>query len=97
MTFKNSANSQSSLHDDKIAAASLAGRPIMGEPGGSAGAAVCAAGWGGLAGCWAAAPNVNAPIKATASDKSRSLIIMFSFLRKPYPGAGMHAGGLPER
>src|ERR1700722_4362116 len=82
-----------------FAAASLAGRPIIGEPGGSAGAAVCAAGWGGLAGCSAAAPNVNAPIKATASDKLRDLMIifMFSFVRKPYPEAGMHAGGLPGR
>src|ERR1700728_3697339 len=71
-----------------FAAASLAGRPIMGEPGGSAGAAVCAGAAGGLAGCCAAAPKVNAPIKATASGKLSSLvIIMFSFVRKPYPGA----------
>jgi hypothetical protein len=52
----------------------------MGEPGGSAGAADWAAA-GGLAGCCAAAPNVNAPMKATASDKLHDLIIMFSLVR----------------
>src|SRR3984957_7663808 len=82
---------------ESFAAASLAGRPIMGEPGGSTAGAACAAAAGGLAGCSAAAPNVNTPIKATASDKLCNLIIMFSFLRKPYPGAGMPAGGLPAR
>src|SRR3984885_2483743 len=83
---------------ESFAAASLAGRPIMGEPDGSAGAAVCAAAAGGLAGCCAAAPNVSAQTKATASDKLRNLIvIMFSFVPKPYPGVGKHAGDLPER
>src|ERR1700737_5302578 len=56
-----------------FAAASLpAGRPIRGEPGGSAGAAGAAA-VGGLAGagCCAAAPYVNAPIKAPASNRLR--------------------------
>jgi hypothetical protein len=65
-----------------LAAASLsAGRPIRGEPGGSAGAAAGAAAVGGLAGCCAAAPNVNTPIKAPASNKLRGtdeLIIMKS-------------------
>src|ERR1700733_6741944 len=75
-----------------FAAASLAGRPINGEPGGNAAAA------GGLGGCCAAAPNANAPIKATASDElSNLIIIMFSFVRKPYPGVGKPAGDLPER
>src|ERR1700737_4363221 len=56
-----------------FAAASLpAGRPIRGEPGGSAGAAAGAA-VGGLAGagCCAAAPYVNTPIKAPASNRLR--------------------------
>src|ERR1700693_5563819 len=82
---------------ESFAAASLAGRPIMGEPGGCAGATVGADAAGGLAGCWAAAPKVNAPIKATASGKLHDLIIMFSFMRKPYPGVGKHAGDFPER
>jgi hypothetical protein len=44
-----------------LAAASLsAGRPIKGEPGGR-----------GAAGCWATAPNVNAPKKAPASNRLR--------------------------
>src|SRR6266849_3487051 len=57
-----------------LAAASFpAGRPIRGEPGGSAGAAAGAAAVGGLAGagCCAAAPYVNAPIKAPASNRLR--------------------------
>src|SRR6266403_5965016 len=67
-----------------LAAASLsAGRPIRGEPDGSAGAAAV----GGLAGCCAAAPNVNAPIKTPASNRLRGtdeLIIMKSSpVRKP--------------
>jgi hypothetical protein len=56
-----------------FAAASLsAGRPIKGEPGGS-GAAADGAGLaaGGLAGCWAAAVNVNALKKAPASQRLR--------------------------
>src|ERR1700679_2459689 len=76
-----------------FAAASLAGRPINGEPGGNAGAAVCAAAAGGLAGCCAAAPNVNAPTKATASDElSNLIIIMFYFVGKLYTVVGTHAG-----
>src|ERR1700722_19565110 len=71
-----------------FAAASLAGRPITGEPGrntraarcADAGAAGCAVAAGGWVGCCAAAPKVNAPIKATASGKlSNLIIIMFSF------------------
>src|SRR6266545_7758774 len=55
-----------------LAAASLsAGRPIKGEPGGSAGAAGCAAAAGGLAGCCAAAPKLNIPIIAPASTRLR--------------------------
>src|SRR5258705_823293 len=55
-----------------LAAASLsAGRTIKGEPGGSAGAAGCAAAAGGLAGCCAAAPRLNIPIKAPASTRLR--------------------------
>src|SRR3954453_20454504 len=56
-----------------LAAASLsAGRPIKGEPGGSGAAAAGAApAAGGVAGCWAAAPNVNAPKKAPASNRLR--------------------------
>src|SRR3954468_20260141 len=53
-----------------FAAASLpAGRPIRGDPGGSGAAAVGAAAAGGVAGCWAAAPNLNAPMKHPASNK----------------------------
>src|SRR3954465_2681306 len=52
-----------------LAAASLpAGRPINGDPGGSAGAAPAA---GGVAGCCAAAPSVKALRKAPASNRLR--------------------------
>src|SRR5882672_6281820 len=73
-----------------LAAASLSGRPIRGEPGGSgAGAAAGAAAGGGLAGCCAAAPNVNTPIKAPASNKLRGadepIIMTSSPVWKPYP------------
>src|SRR3954470_8781516 len=55
-----------------LAAASLsAGRPIKGEPGGSGAAAAGAAPAAGAAGCWAAAPNVNTPKKAPASNRLR--------------------------
>src|SRR6185295_102315 len=57
-----------------FAAASLsAGRPIRGEPGGRGAAAAGAAGLaaGGVAGCWAAALNVNALKKAPASQRLR--------------------------
>src|ERR1700684_3312243 len=64
---------------ESFAAASLAGRPIKGEPSGGAGGAVCAAA-GRLAGSAAAAPNVNTPIKATASNKLRNMIIIIVLL-----------------
>jgi len=68
-----------------FAAASLSGRPIKGEPGGSAGAA--AAVGGGLAGCCAAAPNVNTLTKAPASKRLRGadeqIIVMSSPEWKP--------------
>src|SRR3981081_4792741 len=89
-----------------LAAASLsAGRPIRGEPGGSAGAAAGAAAVGGFAGCCAAAPHVNTPIKAPASNKLRGtdeLIIMKSSpcVEALNPCAGNYdagAGGLPGR
>src|SRR5882762_6068630 len=72
-----------------LAAASLsAGRPIKGEPGGSAGAAGCAAAAGGLAGCCAAAPKLNIPIKAPASTRLRGaneqIVMTSSPERKPY-------------
>src|ERR1700724_3074979 len=55
-----------------FAAASLpAGRPIRGEPGGSGAAAAGAAAAGGLAGCCAAAPSVNTPLKAPRRNKVR--------------------------
>src|SRR5437879_7774674 len=56
-----------------LAAASLlAGRPINGDPGGSAGAAAGAApAAGGAAGCWAAAPSGKALRKAPASNRLR--------------------------
>src|SRR5258708_10012587 len=55
-----------------LAAASLSGRPISGEPGGNgAGAAAGAAPAAGAAGRWAAALNVKAPEKATARQKRR--------------------------
>src|SRR5689334_9995354 len=50
-----------------LAAASLSGRPIKGEPGGSGVAPVVA----GAADCWALAPNVNTAIKAPASKTLR--------------------------
>lgn len=54
-----------------LAAASLfAGRPIEGEPGGSADAAAGAAA-GGLAGCCADAQSVNAPKRAPANNRLR--------------------------
>src|SRR6185503_16374209 len=83
-----------------LAAASLpAGRPISGDPGGSAGAAPAA----GAAGCWAAAVNVNALKKAPASNRLRGvderLIIGFlprgsRSLRAAQYEAG--AGGSPK-
>src|SRR5436190_18776915 len=57
-----------------FAAASLsAERPIKGEPGGSGAPAAGGAGLaaGGVAGCWAAALNVNALKKAPASQRLR--------------------------
>jgi hypothetical protein len=69
-----------------LPAASLSGRPIRGEPGGSAGAAAGAAA-GGLAGCCAAAPYVKTPKKAPASSRLRGadeqILIVFSPLWKP--------------
>src|SRR6201996_9501093 len=65
-----------------LAAASPSGRPINGDPGGSAGAADGAAPAAGAAGCCAAAPNVNAPKKAPASNRLRGperlIVIIFS-------------------
>jgi hypothetical protein len=72
----------------------------MGEPGGSG----CAAGAvaGGLAGCCAAAPQLNTPRKAPASKRLRGadeqILIMFSRLWKsslpawanPCPAGGLH-------
>jgi hypothetical protein len=52
------------------------GRPINGDPGGSAGAAAAAAGApaaGGAVGCWAAAVSVNALKKAPASNRLRGV------------------------
>src|SRR5207244_7245609 len=57
-----------------LAAASLlAGRPINGDPGGSAGAAAgdAPAAGGDAAGCWAVAPSVNALRKTPASNRLR--------------------------
>src|SRR5580692_1867256 len=54
-----------------LAAASPSGRPIRGEPGGSAGAAAGAAPAAGAAACCADAANVNAPKKAPASNRLR--------------------------
>src|SRR5437870_11634437 len=60
------------------AAALFSGRPINGEPGGSAGDAAAAAALGagaaagGLAGCCAAATSVNALTKAPASNTRRA-------------------------
>src|SRR3954471_20508681 len=55
----------------RLAAGSVpAGRPINGDPGGSAGAAAGAApAAGGVAGCCAAAPSVKALRKAPASNR----------------------------
>src|ERR1700752_3028047 len=89
-----------------LAAASLpAGRPINGDPGGSAGAAAGAApaAGAGAAGCWAVAVNVNALKNAPASNRLRGaderLIIGFLLrgsrsLRAPQDEAG--AGGFPK-
>src|SRR5450631_1013329 len=74
-----------------LAAASLsAGRPISGEPGGNAGAAAGAVA-GGVAGCCAAAPSVNTPITAQASNRLRDdeqIIIMSSPVWKPLSWRG---------
>src|ERR1700738_3234107 len=67
-----------------FAAASLSGRPIRGEPGGSAGAAAGAAAFGGLAGCCAAAVHVNAPRKAPASNRLRGDKQIFMVVILPY-------------
>src|SRR3981081_3525009 len=63
-----------------FAAASLSGRPIIGEPGGSGAAAGAAA--GAVVGCCAAAPYANRLIKAPASNRRRGdeQIIMTSSL-----------------
>jgi hypothetical protein len=70
-----------------LAAAGLfSGRPLSGEPGGSAGAAAAAgaalgagAAAGGLAGCCAAATSVKALIKAPATNTRRAdQVIMLS-------------------
>src|SRR5882672_11717832 len=88
-----------------LAAASLfAGRPVKGEPGGSGGAAGCAAAAGGSAGCCAAAPNVNIPIKAPASTRLRGanepIIMTSSPEQEPYflcaGNCDTGAGGSPE-
>src|SRR6478735_9727064 len=54
-----------------LAAASPAGRPINGDPGGSGAAAGAAPAAGGVAGCWAAAPSVKTLSKAPASKRLR--------------------------
>src|SRR5690348_15782160 len=81
-------------------AASLSGRPIIGDPGGSG----CAA--GGLAGCCAAALNVSTPRKAPASKRLRGagehVLMVFSVLgsprssdgQTPAPAGGLRAGSL---
>src|SRR5580704_8058943 len=96
-----------------FAAASPSGRPIIGDPGGSAGFAAgsgaAAAGGeaaggdaaGGVAGCCAAAPNVNAPIKAPASNRrgAAEQIVMIGLpVWKPVVQAqiSIRAGGFPE-
>src|SRR4051812_36651699 len=56
-----------------LAAAALSGRPIRGEPGGSA---VAAAGAAGAAGCCAAAVSANAPTKTPASNRRVDEMIM---------------------
>src|SRR5438132_9212926 len=83
-----------------LAAASLpAGRPINGDPGGSAGAAaggVPVAG-GDAAGCWAAAVNVNALKNAPASNRLRGaderLIIGFLPRGSPFSSRRQHQAG----
>src|ERR1700689_957670 len=86
-----------------LAAASLSGRPIMGEPGGSGAAAAGAAGAAGLAGCCAAAAQVNAPIKTPASNRLRGdeqIIMTSSPLAEaliPRAANLAGAGGFPGR
>src|SRR5882724_1716847 len=87
-----------------LAAASLsAGRPIKGEPGGSAAAAGCAAAAGGLAGCCAVAPKLNIPIKAPASTRLRGANEQIVMTSSPEgslclcAGNDAGAGGSPER
>src|SRR5882724_1979524 len=87
-----------------LAAASLSGRPISGEPGGNgAGAAAGAAPAAGAAGCWATALSVNAPKKAPASKRLRDadeyLFMSFSLGGSRFPHAGHDnagAGGFPD-
>src|ERR1700722_10256557 len=90
-----------------FAAASPSGRPIRAEPGGSAGLAAgsgaAAAGGeaaGGVAGCCAAAPSVNAPIKAPASNRrgaDEQNIMIGLPVWKPvvHAQASTRAGGFP--
>jgi hypothetical protein len=83
---------------ESFAAASPSGRPIKGEPGGSAGAAAGAAAGEVVAGCCAAAPNVNAPKKTPASnslrDADKQIVIVFSPMWKPVnPGASERDAG----
>src|SRR6185312_13918686 len=77
-----------------LAAASPAGRPISGDPGGSGAAAAPAA--GDAAGCWAAAPSVKAVSKAPASTRLRGAdewhIIGRSPWRKPLSLRVAHEG-----
>src|SRR5580692_12015797 len=90
-----------------LAAASPSGRPISGEPGGSAGAAAGAAGaaaGAGAAACCADAVNVNAPKKAPASNRLRDADRLNVMMVLPYVEAlsrrgraQRHADGFPGR
>ncbi|MHC2439784.1 hypothetical protein [Bradyrhizobium sp. USDA 4451] len=66
-----------------LAAASLSGRPIMGEPGGSGCAAGAAPAAGAAAGCCAATESVNAPSMAPASIRLRGANERFFMMISP--------------
>src|ERR1700737_2115391 len=79
-------------------AASLSGRPIMGEPGGSGDAAGAGAAAGAAGVCCAVAPQVNAPRNAPASNRLRgdSSVVM-RVLPLDRGGFDPRAGSLARR
>src|ERR1700753_3273538 len=77
-------------------AASLSGRPIIGEPGGNGDAAGAGAADGAGA-CWAVAPQVNAPRNAPASNRLRGDRSVVMRVLPLNGGSHPHAGSLASR